>query len=225
MELALPKDGKSAQFVKFTKRLRDANVLPIGVAHDNPMLDTRIYEVKYHDCHKASLTAITIAKNLFSQVNEEGNRRILLYCITNHRTNGTEEPIDGAYITSKNSGLRKHQTTNGWEVFLQWKYGSTTWEPFKNMKYCYPLQLAEYVVQNVISSLPDFDWWIPFVIKKKNRIIANIKSKYWIRTHKFRIEISKSVEDAKRIDQANHNTNWLYSICKEMKNVCITFEK
>ena len=63
------------------------------------------------------------------------------------------------------------------------------------------------------------------MIRKKNRIIAKIKSKYWIRTHKFGIEIPKSVEDAKRIDQSNHNTNWWDAIFKEIKNVCIAFEK
>ena len=84
MELALPKDGESAHFAKVTKRIRDANGLPIGVAHDNPMLDTIIYEVEYHDGHKAYLTANTIVKNLFSQVDEEGNQNVLLDCINNH---------------------------------------------------------------------------------------------------------------------------------------------
>ena len=39
------------------------------------------------------------------------------------------------------------------------------------------------------------------------------------------MEIPKSVEDAKRIDQSNHNTNWWDAIFKEIKNVCIAFEK
>ena len=100
MELALTKDGESEQFAKVTKRLRDSNGLPIGVAHDNPMLDTIIYEVKYHDGHKASLTANTIVENLFSQVDEEGNQHVLLDCIADHRTYGTELPINEAYVTS-----------------------------------------------------------------------------------------------------------------------------
>ena len=74
MELALSKDGETAQLAKVTKRLRNANRIPIGVAHDNPMLDTRIYEVEYHDGHKASLTENTISKKLFPQVDEEGNQ-------------------------------------------------------------------------------------------------------------------------------------------------------
>ena len=118
MELTLPKDGNSAQFSKVTNELRHENGLLIGVAQDNQMLDTIIYEVEYHDGHKASLTTNTIAENLFSHVNEEGNWHVLLYCIANHRTNGTELPINKAYITSKNGGCCKRQTTKGWENLL-----------------------------------------------------------------------------------------------------------
>ena len=141
------------------------------------MVDTRIYEVEYHDVHKSSLTANPIAKNLFSQVDEEGNQHVMLYCIAYHRTNGTEIPINEACITSNKGGHRKRQTTKGWEIFRQWKDGSNTWEPLKEIKECYPVQLAEYAIQNGISNLPVFDWYIPFVIKEKNRIIAKIKSK------------------------------------------------
>ena len=94
MELALPKDGESAQFKKVNKRLRDANGLPIGVARANPILDTRVYEVEYHDGFNAYFTSNTIAENLFSQVDEEGNHHVLFECIANHRINGTELPID-----------------------------------------------------------------------------------------------------------------------------------
>ena len=45
MELAMTRDGHGPEFSKVTKRLRDANGIPIGTAHDNPLLDTRVYEV------------------------------------------------------------------------------------------------------------------------------------------------------------------------------------
>ena len=73
MELALDKGDDGPSFAKVTKRLRDANGLPIGIANDNPILDTRLYEVEYLDGHKASLSANEIAQNLFAQVDEEGN--------------------------------------------------------------------------------------------------------------------------------------------------------
>ena len=74
MELALPRDGDGPEFARVTKRLRDNNGIPIGRAHDNPILDSRVYEVEYLDGHKASLTANAIAENIFAQVDEEGNK-------------------------------------------------------------------------------------------------------------------------------------------------------
>ena len=54
---------------KSGKRLRGANGIPIGIAHDNPLLDTIIYEFEYMYGHKASLFANTITKNVFYQFN------------------------------------------------------------------------------------------------------------------------------------------------------------
>jgi len=44
MEIALPSgDGAELAFARVTKRLRDTNGLPIGTAHDNPILDSQMY--------------------------------------------------------------------------------------------------------------------------------------------------------------------------------------
>ena len=51
---------------------------PIGMANDNPMLDTRQYEVEYHTGETEILSANVIAENLIAQVDEEGNRQLLI---------------------------------------------------------------------------------------------------------------------------------------------------
>ena len=56
------------------KQLKDNQGRPIGIASDNPILDTRMYEVEYQDGHTAALAANIIAENIFAQVDEEGNR-------------------------------------------------------------------------------------------------------------------------------------------------------
>ena len=71
---------------------------------------------------------------------------------------------------------------------------------------------------------PAFAWWVLFVLKKRNRILAKVKSKYWLRTHKFGIRILKSVEEARKIDEQNGDTLWWDAICMEMKNVRPAFE-
>jgi hypothetical protein len=84
MVLALPRDGGEVQFGRVVKRMRDKDGPPIGTANDNPILDTRLYEVEFQDGYRTSLAANTIAESLFAQIDDEGNRQILFS--GNHRS-------------------------------------------------------------------------------------------------------------------------------------------
>ena len=119
---------------------------------------------------------------------------------------------------------RRKETTKGWELLIRWKDGGTDWIALKDAKESYPVKVAEYAVLARISEEPAFAWWASSVLKKRNRIIAKTKSKYWLRTHKFGIEIPKSVTQARQIDAKCGNTLWWDAICKEMKNVRPAFE-
>ena len=61
------------------------------------------------------------------------------------------------------------------------------------------------------------------MLKKREIIIEKVKSKYWLRTHKFGIKVPKMVEEENRLDQQNGNHLWWEAICKEMKNIRIAF--
>ena len=63
-----------------------------------------------------------------------------------------------------------------------------------------------------------------YVLRRRNRIIAKAKAKYWRTTHKFGIRVPKSVDEALAIDKENGNTLWYTSIKKEMNNFCVGFE-
>jgi hypothetical protein len=111
MELTLPRGGGEVELGRVVKRLRDKNGLPIGTAHDNPVLDSRIYEVEFSDGHRASLAANVIAENLFAQVDPEGHRHVLFSEILDHRTNGEEfKQEDGFIVTSMGTRRRKETT-------------------------------------------------------------------------------------------------------------------
>jgi hypothetical protein len=125
-----------------------------------------------------------------------------------------------------NNGVkRRRETTQGWHMLCQWKDSSTNWIALKDMKHSYPVQVAEYAFANKIDDKPAFAWWVPHVIKKRDRVLAKLKSKYWQRTQKYGIRIPKSVKETLAIDNENGNTLWLDAICKEMKNVRPAFEK
>ena len=218
MELTLP-HKESRTWAKVTKRLRDADGLPIGTANENPILDSRVYEVEYSDGHKTSLAANLIAENMLSQVDDEGNRFQLLSDIIDHRKNGTEVTQQDAFVTTRTGTKRRRETTKGWEILVEWKDGSTTWVQLKDLKESNSIELAEYAVQARISEEPAFAWWCPYVLRKRNRIISKLKSKYWQRTHKYGIRVPHSVKEAIAIDQANGDTLWQDAINLEMVNI------
>ena len=100
MELALPQgDSLEPRMAKVTKRLMDVDGIPIGTADDNPLLDTRMYEVEYLDGERASLSANHIAENVFAQMDHEGNRQVLMKEIINYHTNGQDVKRQDAFIT------------------------------------------------------------------------------------------------------------------------------
>lgn len=107
MEIALPRNEPGREFARVTKRLRDTEGCPIGTAHSNPILDTRMYEIEYSDGHKASMAANAIALNMFVQVEEEGNRHVLFHEITDYRTSGKEIKQQDAFIVNNNGTKRR----------------------------------------------------------------------------------------------------------------------
>ena len=97
MELAVNCGDDSPSFAKLTKRLRDAQGLPIGTVNDNPILYNRIYEVEYLDGFTTSIANNSIAENMFAQVDKEGNRHVLFDEIVEHRRNGNQVKMQDAF--------------------------------------------------------------------------------------------------------------------------------
>jgi hypothetical protein len=119
MELALPRSGGKVEFARVVKRLRDKDGIPIGTANDNPILDSRMYEVEFPDGYKTSMAANAIAENLFAQVDPEGNRLAVFEDIIDHRTNGKQVAIEDGMIVTPVGTKRRKQTTAGWELLVQ----------------------------------------------------------------------------------------------------------
>ncbi len=65
------------------------------------------------------------------------------------------------------------------------------------------------------------------MICKREHIIALAKkrsTRFIKKTHKFGIEVPRSVTEAYTLDKKNGNTLWADSITKEMKNIRIAFK-
>ena len=204
-EVLLPSMGTLTK-AKVTGRKRDVDGNPIGKRHSNPMLDTREYEVEFPDGATDVFTANIIAENLYAQVDDEGNSYSILSEIVDHKKDGSAVSKDDAFVATRAGIMRRRQTTKGWKLLVNWKDGSSSWVPLKDIKESNPVQVAEYAVANKILEEPAFAWWAQQVLRKRERIIRKVKSRYWDRTHKYGVLLPKSVAEALRIDNETGTT-------------------
>ena len=83
-EVLLQKGGENKKsIVKKQKRVPDG--LPMGVRNNNPLLDSREYEVEFPDGATDTFTANLISENMMSQVDAEGHSYSILSAIIDHR--------------------------------------------------------------------------------------------------------------------------------------------
>jgi hypothetical protein len=190
-QVILPGGGESRRG-QVIRQKRDHKGWPVGIRNTNPILDTREYEVQFPDGSSGSYLANTIAENLYSQVNQEGRSYALLCEIIDHVYDGTG-PQDAA-----------RHTTKGWKFLVTWKDGTTSYVPLWEMKNTFPVETADYAIGNKLDKEIAFSWWVPHVMRKRERIINKLKkskTKYWHRTHKYGIELPKSIEEALKMQR------------------------
>ena len=222
--ILLPRGSTSARGkVKSRKRNSDGNL--VGKADSNPIKDTRTYEVEFPDGEVAELTANAIAEAMYATCDDDGNEYLLFDDIVDHKKSNKALTHETQPF-SHNGKACMRRSTAGWHLCVKWLDGSTSWQSLKDLKESYPLQVAEYAVMQGIEDEPAFNWWVTFVLKKRERIIKAVKrreAKYLKRSFKFGIEVPRTVREAYELDRKNGNTLWADAIKKEMEMVRTAF--
>ena len=139
-ELQLP-NGERMDRARVIRRHRNAGGNLIGNRNDNPILDTRVYDVEFNDGSIKQYAANIIAENRFSQVDADGYHVMLMDEIIDHRSNGHAITKDNKYINTKR-GRKLRKSTVGWELQVLWKDGSTSWIALKELKESNPVEVA-----------------------------------------------------------------------------------
>ena len=76
-EVILPK-GENMVLGKVIGCKQDSDGNPIGKGHSNPIFGTRLYQVQFPNGHLEEYSANIIAQNIYSELDTEGFRYILL---------------------------------------------------------------------------------------------------------------------------------------------------
>ena len=125
----------------------------VGKSNDNPLLDTAEYEVELEDGTTDKVFANTIAQNIYSQLDSEGQEHAIFDEIIDHKKDGGAISIEDGF-TGEGTNRKPKKTTRGWKVLVQWKDESTSWVIVKDVRDANPVELAEYAVANQINHEP-----------------------------------------------------------------------
>ncbi|CAJ1962185.1 unnamed protein product [Cylindrotheca closterium] len=147
---------------------RRADGLMVGSYHEKPVLDTSIYEIKWHEGETESYRANKVIEAMMMNVDNDGNSILHVKEFSDHRTDGTRVHADDGFVMVKNKKVPR-RTTKGWYLCAQ-IHGEeeTEWIDLKTAKEAYPIQVAEDAVANKLVSEPAFSWWVPYTLKKRD---------------------------------------------------------
>ncbi len=81
------------------------------------------------------------------------------------------------YMATKRGVRRLWQNTIGWRFLCNWRDSSSNWASIKVVKESNPVEVGEYVTAFDIEDEPVLAWWVPYTLKKRDKIIASINSR------------------------------------------------
>lgn len=142
--------------------------------HDNPILDTRIFELEFSDGRVEEYSTNVITEKLFSQVDDDGFYLGLVREIIGHRKDigHVIEILTGTYL---NHGIeRPVVTTKGWSIRLQWINGYSSWKPLKEVKYTFVIETAKYTITHKLQNEPAFKWWVNKTLKHRGALTKHM---------------------------------------------------
>jgi hypothetical protein len=84
---------------------------------------------------------------MIAQCDKEGNHFILLDRIVDHKSDENAISKEEGYFYHNDRRYGKN-TTKGWNLCVEWKDGTTTWEPLSALKESNPVEVVQYSVSN-----------------------------------------------------------------------------
>ena len=114
-QVRLP-NGQTMMEARIKGRKRDAQGCEIETYHDNPIINSKVYEVVFQDGTVKEYDANVIVDNIYSQVDQEDFMCTMFDSIIDFKRDDSAVTHDNKYVTTKRGyrGLRK--TTVVWKT-------------------------------------------------------------------------------------------------------------
>ena len=146
---------------------------------------------------------------MYAQVDAEEFSHSLLDSILEFKKDGNAVYKEYMYVTTNSGQRRLRKTTSGWKLLFLWKNGTEQWTPLSVMKNSNPVEVAEFAVAKGVDRDTAFIWCVSYKLRLRERIIAGVNSRVkWV-THKYGVELLRTLQEAYAFDENNGNTFWI----------------
>ena len=122
---------------------------------------------------------------MYAHVDADGHHHTILEAIVDYKKDGHATPMADKYIYTKSGQKRIRQSTAGWKLLILWKDGSEQWIPLSIMKESNPIEVAAFATSQGIAEEPYFVWWIPFTLRKRDRIGSAVNARVKKISHNY----------------------------------------
>ena len=176
-----------------------------GKRNNNPILETREYRVEFDDGEVRKLTANVIVESMYAACDDSGNEYLMMDLIVDYRKNNKAVTDPDQKVVQKGQRFMR-QSTVGWQLCVKWRDGSMLWKELNDLNESHTVETEKDAVAQKIYHVLEFNWWLILVLKKRLRIISIVKKRnyrYLKKTHKFGIEVPKSVAQTYDLDEKN----------------------
>ena len=160
-QVPLPDKDRLPLLAIVKKRKLNFKGEPVASSDPSPMLDSRIYELKFPDGRVEEYAVNIILENMVGQVKSNDWDASLFDEIVSATKDEKIVIKKGEGAFTMVDGVKTPViTTKGWNIQIKWKDGSVLWHPLSIVKSSNPIELAEYAVSNKLSDEPAFRWWV-----------------------------------------------------------------
>ncbi len=204
------------------KRNAEGNI--IGQAHDNPILDSHIYDIEISDSEVTTLMANAIAKAMYAKCDLDGNNYILLDELIDVKWTDDALTLDQQQITVNGTTHQRKSTKVGSCA----ADGKTAPSPGK---IC---QISKSPILSSSLSLQSEWECCRTQFQLASVLCPQEERRYHLARETLQHQVpeedtqvwpplSKLVDDALAIDRHSGSTLWVDAIVKEMENIRVAF--
>ena len=138
----------------------DANGNPVGQPKENTLIDSQHYLVEFEDGEVTEFTSNIIVQSIY-MICVTRKENVFFFFIVFYISSVKKSMTltDQKFVTSCGKD-HNYRSTKGWQLFYQWKNGSTSCQKLYDFKNFYLVQTANYAITEAIYHEPVEYWFM-----------------------------------------------------------------